>query len=56
MPPGTNRGPISSKGVPLSEADRRATLVVPPIHEHVWSEDPACAETTLETVEIIGGK
>jgi hypothetical protein len=56
MPAGNERRPISSKGVPLSEAGRRATLVDSPTHEHVWSEDPVCSETTLEAVEIVLGK
>jgi type I restriction enzyme R subunit len=41
---------------PLSEADTRAKLIDPAIHERGWSEDMICRETTLGAVEIIAGK
>jgi type I restriction enzyme R subunit len=42
--------------VPLSEADTRAKLIDPAIHQCGWSEDMICRETTLGAVEIIAGK
>jgi hypothetical protein len=57
--------PVSSKSllvryylerVPLSEADTRAKLIDPAIHQCGWSEDMICRETTLGAVEIIAGK
>jgi type I restriction enzyme R subunit len=40
----------------LSEADTRAKLIDPAIHERGWSEDLICRETTLGAVEIVAGK
>ena len=42
--------------MPLSEADTRAKLIDPAIHQCGWSEDMICRETTLGAVEIIAGK
>jgi type I restriction enzyme, R subunit len=42
--------------VPHSEADTRAKLIAPELHQCGWSEDMICREPSLGAVVIIDGK
>ena len=39
--------------MPLSEADNRAILIDPALHDRVWIEDFVCRETTASGAELI---
>src|SRR3954453_12705027 len=40
----------------FSEADTRAKLIDPAIHDRGWTEDLICREQTLGPVEIVNGR
>ena len=42
--------------MPLNEADTRAKLIDPALHDRGWSEDLIRRETTAGAVEIVGGR
>src|SRR5437667_422260 len=40
----------------LNEADTRAKLIDPAIHQRGWSEDMICREVTQGAIEIVAGR